>query len=154
MSTLANTQKEQKQRKKEGCRALNNVILGRGNTRASEDLHFPQVEATVDVHLVLLVLRKIEKKNPKTIILLLTETRRASSEVPGRGPTEPVSFLPLQRGNSMAAAWSLRVPVAGEVHRSSSPTSRVPALSPESGPLFKPGGSTSQEAQLRAGEPC
>lgn len=94
--------KEQKQRKKEGRRALNNVILGRGNTRAREDLHFPQVEATVDVHLVILVLRKIEKK---TIILLLTDTQRASSEVPGRGPTDPVSFFrgknPLQWGISM-----------------------------------------------------
>lgn len=63
MSTLENTQKSKKKRKKEGRRALNNVILGRGNTRASEDLHFPQVEATVDVHLVILLLPKIEKNN-------------------------------------------------------------------------------------------
>lgn len=32
------------------------MILGCGDTRASEDLHFPQVEATIYVHLVILVL--------------------------------------------------------------------------------------------------
>lgn len=37
------------------------MILGCGNTRASEDLHFPQAEATVHVHLVTLVLREIEE---------------------------------------------------------------------------------------------
>lgn len=51
--------KAQKQTKKT-CRPLNNVILGCGDTRASEDLHFPQVEATIYVHLVILVLREIE----------------------------------------------------------------------------------------------
>lgn len=32
-------------------RPLNNVILRSGNTSASKDFHFPEVEATVPVHL-------------------------------------------------------------------------------------------------------
>lgn len=62
---IKQTRKKNKQKR---YRPLNNVILRCGNTRASEDLHFPQVEATVHVHLVTLVSGKTRKQDSIIVI--------------------------------------------------------------------------------------